>query len=65
MSVLFTYLLFIGAGIAVAAPTRCSRVNKLASGILLALAVLAAGSRRTASVTRKSDCVCDAKSDCV
>ena len=42
MSVLFTYLLFIGAGIAVGGAYSMFKVNKLASGILLALAVLAA-----------------------
>jgi len=42
VSVLFTYLLFIGAGISVGGAYSMFKVNKLASGILLALAVLAA-----------------------
>jgi hypothetical protein len=42
VSVLFTYLLFIGAGIAVGGAYSMFKVNKLASGILLALAILAA-----------------------
>ncbi|MGC0364354.1 xanthosine utilization system XapX-like protein [Rhodococcus sp. 27YEA15] len=42
MDVVFTYLLFIGAGIAVGGAYSMFKTNKLASGILLALAILAA-----------------------
>ena len=42
MSVLFTYLLFIGAGIAVGGAYSMFKVNKLASRVRLELAIVAA-----------------------
>ncbi|WP_170312994.1 hypothetical protein [Prescottella subtropica] len=44
MSTIFMYILFLGAGFALGGAYSMWKVNKLASGVLVALAILAAAS---------------------